>query len=134
MTGSAIVTIDATMPAFTLATIPANVTVDCNNIPTAATVTATSACSTVAMTTISTKGTDNTQCNFYNYTITRTWTATDKRNNTTSVSQVITVKNNGTTSINPLATITVSEAEIPTTFVVSATSCMPAPIVIQILA
>ncbi len=129
MTGSQTVTTDETLPAFTLATVPVNVTVDCNNIPSAATVTATNVCSTVTMTSISTQGTDNTNCNFYNYTITRTWTATDKRNNTASVSQIITVKNNGTTSIGPFSAVTVSESGIPQTLTVTATSCMPAPIV-----
>jgi len=40
----------------------------------------------------STQGTDNTDCTFYNYAITRIWTATDDCNNTFQTTQVITVQ------------------------------------------
>ncbi len=129
VSGSATITVDETLPTINMASVPTNVIVDCNNIPTEATVTANNACSTVTMNETSTKGTDNTQCNFYNYKITRTWTATDKRSNTATVSQEITVSASAVQGITPLANITVTEAEIPITISLPSNSCMNAGIV-----
>jgi hypothetical protein len=129
MTGTATVTIDATLPAFVTASIPANVTLNCNAaIPAAATLSATNICSTVSLVETSTKVTSPTQCNFYNYTITRTWTATDKRGNTATARQVITVRDNTAPVIAPLASITVTEGTIPTT-VTNTDNCMASPTV-----
>ncbi|MFV8227235.1 hypothetical protein, partial [Christiangramia aquimixticola] len=64
----------------TLSGVPADVTVTCDNIPAVATPSASDVCdSTPAITfaETSTKGTDPDQASFYNYEITRTWTATD---------------------------------------------------------
>jgi hypothetical protein len=78
--------------------------------------------------TTSTKGTDATQCSFYSYTITRTWTATDKRSNTAIASQLITVQDNTAPIIAPLSNITVTEGAIPTT-IANTDNCMASPVV-----
>ncbi|MGV3594327.1 MAG: LamG-like jellyroll fold domain-containing protein [Sediminibacterium sp.] len=83
---------DATPPV--LNGVPANANVSCSNIPTAATVTASDNFDqnvVVAFTQSSTKGTNPTQSSFYNYVITRTWTAKDAANNQVSATQTITV-------------------------------------------
>ncbi|MFM9985484.1 MAG: T9SS type A sorting domain-containing protein, partial [Flavobacteriales bacterium] len=66
--------------------VPANATVECNEVPGAPLVTATDNCDdnvTVGLVTTQTEGCP--------YTITRTWTATDDCGNVTTASQVITV-------------------------------------------
>lgn len=86
---------DRTAPV--LSAIPADVTVSCGNIPTAAAVTASDNYDkTVAVlfTEASTKGINPAQASFYNYTITRTWVARDVAGNETSASQTITVADN----------------------------------------
>ena len=85
---------DVTAP--TLSGVPANVTVDCDNVPApATTVTAFDLCDsspTLTMTQTSTQGSNPALCSYYTYVITRTWTATDACLNSTSQSQVITVQ------------------------------------------
>lgn len=80
----------------TLLNTPTNVTVDCTSIPTIPNnITATDACDSIPKVTfsqISTKGTNAELCSFYNYTISRTWVATDKCSNSVSYTQVITVR------------------------------------------
>ncbi|MEG5111074.1 hypothetical protein QUB32_31115, partial [Microcoleus sp. AT8-A4] len=76
---------------------PADVTVNCqdDNSPAATgSATATDNCSTPAITfsDASTKSTDPNIAGFYNYTITRTWTATDVCGNSSSCVQTITVQ------------------------------------------
>ena len=68
--------------------VPGDITVECDAIPAPANVTATDNC-TVALTFVEVR-TDGT-CP-YNYTLTRTWTATDKCGNSTSASQTISVE------------------------------------------
>jgi Bacterial Ig domain len=80
--------VDNTAP--TLSGVPANVTVQCTAVPAAATVTATDTCDpnpSVALNETTSAG----SC-AGNYTITRTWTATDSCGNSSSGSQVITVQ------------------------------------------
>ncbi len=78
--------------------VPANTMVNCSPIPVVPTnIKATDACDsipTLSFKETSTKGTDAKLCSFYNYTITRTWTATDKCGNTASQKQDITVIDN----------------------------------------
>ncbi|MEM1320597.1 MAG: PA14 domain-containing protein, partial [Bacteroidota bacterium] len=74
---------DTTPPSFTA---PADITVDCNNIPTAVDPTFTDACSTAGIS--MGESTSGSGCT---YTITRTWTATDACGNASSDSQIITV-------------------------------------------
>src|SRR5205823_1937035 len=83
---------DNTAPS--LVGVPSDTTAQCNEVPTAPTVSATDACDaspSVAMTESSTQNADATLCGHYCYTITRTWTATDACANHSSGTQVITV-------------------------------------------
>ena len=76
----------------TLAGIPANATAECNNIPAWPTVTASDDCdSSPAITTSELK--TNGPC-LDEYTLTRTWIATDNCGNTTMGTQVISVSDN----------------------------------------
>ncbi|HOI48091.1 MAG TPA: HYR domain-containing protein, partial [Prolixibacteraceae bacterium] len=87
-------TIEDTTPPF-LGTIPADVTLDYPaTLPVAPTVAATDNCDSqveVTLNEVSTQ-TNNGESTDYNYTVTRTWTATDDCGNSASASQVITVE------------------------------------------
>lgn len=77
-----------------LSGVPADVTVDCNSIPVQATPTSTDNCDaspTIGFTEMDTQNGDPNNCLHYDYSITRTWTATDDCGNSTMDSQVITV-------------------------------------------
>ena len=84
-------TIDDTIPPTFVESLPANVTVECNAVPTAVTLTATDICGTPTVTYVEVR--TNGTCT-YDYTLTRTWTATDTCGNTTTHNQVITVQDN----------------------------------------
>lgn len=86
---------DVTAPVVVPATVPANMTVSCDNIPVAVEVEFTDACSpvTVHFAEVSTQDADVTVEAHYNYTITRTWYASDVTgNNSDTITQVITVE------------------------------------------
>lgn len=86
---------DVTAPVVVAATVPANMTVSCDNIPVAVEVEFTDACSpvTVHFAEVSTQDADVTVVAHYNYTITRTWYASDVTgNNSDTITQVITVE------------------------------------------
>lgn len=86
---------DVTAPVVVAATVPANMTVSCDNIPVAVEVEFTDACSpvTVHPAEVSTQDADVTVEAHYNYTITRTWYASDVTgNNSDTITQVITVE------------------------------------------
>ncbi len=86
---------DQTAPV--LSATPANVTVECDDIPVIPGITATDNCSgltPVTFTESSTQVADELDCGHYNYMITRTWTTTDECGNSTSHSQAITVQDN----------------------------------------
>ena len=83
------ITVDTSKPIFV--GVPANITVACKNIPSAPTVTATSGGANVSVTFIETVGAGSCK---YNYTVTRTWTATNKCGLTAAATQIITVQDN----------------------------------------
>ncbi len=107
---------------------PANVTVECNNIPAPANVTATDNCSgvTVAMVETTIPG----ACAQF-YTITRTWTATDGCNNHASCQQTITVHDTTPPQVTCPDAITVNcLGEVPspnTALVIANDNCDPNP-------
>lgn len=88
--------------------IPSNVTVECNNIPNAPVigvggVTASDNCTSspaITFNQTTTQGANQNNCNFYNYNITRTWTATDASNNQTIATQIIVVKDGTAPNLN----------------------------------
>jgi len=83
---------DTQLPNFV--STPANVTVQCDAIPTPATPTATDNCDTAVAVTYNGQTQTNGAC-ANAYTLTRRWTATDNCGNTRSVSQRIIVQDNG---------------------------------------
>ncbi len=86
---------DTTPPVFDQV-LPADVMVNCQSVPTPpAGITATDACDSdpvVSFAEVSTQGADPTQCDYYTYTITRTWTAVDNCTNEEVYTQTITVE------------------------------------------
>ena len=76
--------VDTTAPEFTY--VPANATVECDNVPAIGVATATDNCDTDVTVTVSEVATEGCP-----YTITRTWVASDNCGNTASASQVLTV-------------------------------------------
>jgi hypothetical protein len=74
----------------TLINVPANANADCSNIPEAPAVTATDICDPSPV--ISFNETITNGTGIKNYSITRTWTATDASGNASSKTQIITVK------------------------------------------
>ncbi|MCD8518492.1 MAG: PKD domain-containing protein [Flavobacterium sp.] len=113
-------TIDDTTPPAFVEVLPTNVTVECNAVPTPVTLTATDVCGTATVTYNQVR-TDGT-CT-YEYTLTRTWTATDECGNTTIHNQVITVQDNSNpTFVESLpADVTVECNAIPTPVTLTAT-------------
>ncbi|RYD57597.1 MAG: choice-of-anchor D domain-containing protein [Sphingobacteriales bacterium] len=111
VSGTQIITVeDVTDPSIAA---PANVTVNCQDATTVAAVgTATGAdnCSPVAITysDASTQNASSTSSAHYNYTITRTWTATDVSGNDVSAVQTITVQDVTAPAISCPANATVS--------------------------
>jgi hypothetical protein len=87
---------DATIPIFTV--IPANVTVQCNNVPTPGTPTASDNCSTPTVV-YNGETRTNGACPD-SYTLTRRWTATDACGNTRTATQRITVVDTTKPSFN----------------------------------
>jgi hypothetical protein len=101
--------IDNTAPV--LSVKPSSVTVNCHEVPTVPTVTATDNCDAdvnVIFTVTSTQGTDAAQSNYYNYAITRKWVATDGCGNAVEHTQTITVQDVTAPEITCPANIDVS--------------------------
>lgn len=90
-------TIDTVGPVLT--GVPADIILNCSDpIPPPAAVTATDNCSTglmVGFSQSSSQSTNDTLCNHYDYTIIRTWSATDSCGNTTEEKQVINIQDIG---------------------------------------
>ena len=93
---------DTNAPSF-VGVLPTNVTVECSNVPTPATLTASDNCGTATVTLATT--TVNGTCEG-SYSIIRTWTASDSCNNVTTHVQTITVQDTtAPTLVTPLTTI-----------------------------
>ncbi len=89
---------------------PVDITVDCTQIPTPI-ITAIDYCDknlAPVITETSTKGTNENQCSFYNYTISRSWTVSDKCGNLASHQQLITVRDNKSPSFDSLPIVNIS--------------------------
>lgn len=102
---------DVTPPV--LNNLPSNVTVNCSSVPSAPVVTATdNVDGTVAVTftETSTRSADVYSAAHYNYIITRTWSAIDGSNNTTTVSRTITVVDDQAPVFGTINNINVSTA------------------------
>jgi hypothetical protein len=111
-----------------LSAAPANVTVECDAVPTAATLTATDNCDAPVVTYNETRTNGNSPSN---YTLTRTWTATDACGNTSSKTQVITVRDTQVPVLSAApANVTVECDAVPAAATLTATdNCDAAPVV-----
>jgi hypothetical protein len=111
-----------------LSAAPANVTVECNAVPAAATLTATDNCdATPAVTYNETRTNGNCPGN---YTLTRTWTATDASGNTCSKTQTITVQDTQKPVLSAApASVTVACNAVPAAAILTATDNCDAPAV-----
>ncbi|MBK7094703.1 MAG: HYR domain-containing protein [Saprospiraceae bacterium] len=112
--------------------VPANVTVECDAVPVAPTVTATDNCNagvTVAYAEVRTDGLCEDS-----YTLTRTWTATDFCGNTDVKSQVITVEDTTDPVLSDApAAITVECSAIPAASAMTATDNCDANVTIDLV-
>ncbi|WP_456237513.1 HYR-like domain-containing protein, partial [Flavobacterium facile] len=93
---------DVTAPV--IATLPAISTINCPDVPSFATATATDACGGTVTLTFADVTTTSTACPL-KYSITRTWTAKDNCNNTSTASQTINVQDVTAPVIAPLPAI-----------------------------
>jgi ribosomal protein S26 len=125
---SKIFTIDDTTPPTFVEALPTNITVECNAVPTAVTLTATDVCGTPTVTYVEVR-TNGTCIN--DYTLTRTWTATDACGNVTTHNQIITVQDNSNpTFVESLpANVTVECNAVPTAVTLTATDVCGTPTV-----
>ncbi|MEA1980028.1 MAG: hypothetical protein U9N54_03530, partial [candidate division Zixibacteria bacterium] len=110
-------------------TCPADIVVECDNVPQAPTLTATDNCDLAPVVTFNETTTPGSCDN--SYTITRTWTATDECNNSTTSAQTITVQDTTYPTLAGCPTdITVSCDNIPVPANVIATdNCDPTPVI-----
>lgn len=121
-----ITVVDTEAPAVVPASVPANVTVNCGNIPAVPTVLFTDACDqapAVTYSSVSTQGANPNNVDYYNYTITRTWFATDVTGHVSpTVTQLITVQDIEAPVVVP--------ASIPVDFTLNCQDAIPtAPVV-----
>jgi len=104
-TGTQIITVtDVTGPV--LAGVPGDISVDCESVPAAAVVTATDNCSDIPLGVVFKEVRTDGNC-AGNYTLTRTWTATDECGNETTGTQIITVTDNTPPSITCPGDVTI---------------------------
>ena len=93
-----------------IAGVPADITVDCDAIPPIPNIVISDACDpkpdSVFVQT-STAGTDAKLCSFYNYVLTRKWTATDKCGNISTKSYTLTVQDKKAPTFTVPANVTV---------------------------
>ncbi|MEZ4856149.1 MAG: hypothetical protein R2812_06720 [Gelidibacter sp.] len=111
--------IDTTAPTFNEA-LPADLTVECDAVPTAETLTATDNCGDATVTFNETRNDGSCPSN---YTLVRTWTATDACGLTTEHSQTITVQDTTAPTFNEAlpADLTVECDAVPTAETLTAT-------------
>lgn len=88
---SQIITVNDTQAPVFVSDVPADLTLNCEEIPSAPVLIATDNCGGAEITAVLVETTEPGSC-AGNYTLTRTWTATDACNNAVSVSQTITVQ------------------------------------------
>ena len=116
-----ITVVDTEAPAVVSSSIPEDVTVSCGNIPEIPTVQFTDACDAEPVITfaeVSTQSSDYNDFEFYNYTITRTWFATDVTGHVSpTVTQVIAVQD----VVSPV----VVEATIPENITINCHETVP---------
>ena len=111
LVGTQVITVhDVTIPV--LADVPVDATVNCESIPPVGSPSASDNCDTAPIVhylgEVSTKGSDPLLPSFYNYTLTRTWDATDASDNHSLVgTQVITVHDVSSPTITPASSSTV---------------------------
>jgi hypothetical protein len=119
---------DTTKPV--LHDCPADVTVECDSVPTAPTVTATDNCDPSPAVVYGEVRTDGSCAD--SYTLTRTWTATDRCENSDFCTQVITVRDTTEPVLNGCPTgVTVECDSVPTPPTVTGTdNCDPSPTVV----
>ncbi|MFV5686982.1 hypothetical protein ACM55I_16260, partial [Flavobacterium sp. GB2R13] len=118
---------DKTAPVLNEA--PADVTAECSAVPAAATLTATDNCDAAPVVTFEEVRTDGNCAS--NYTLTRTWTATDVCGNTASKAQVITVQDKTAPVLSEApADVTAECSAVPAAATLAATdNCDAAPVV-----
>ncbi|MFV5700227.1 gliding motility-associated C-terminal domain-containing protein, partial [Flavobacterium sp. ZT3R17] len=118
---------DKTAPV--LSEAPADVTAECSAVPAAATLTATDNCDAAPVVTFKEVRTDGNCAS--NYTLTRTWTATDVCGNTASKAQVITVQDKTAPVLSEApADVTAECSAVPAAATLTATdNCDAAPVV-----
>ncbi|PUZ23208.1 hypothetical protein DCC81_22700 [Chitinophaga parva] len=129
-----ITVVDNTKPTFTTSA-PADVTVNCDAVPTQPDLQATDNCSPAASITI-TKHEIRQDGNCKNsYILVRTWTATDQCGNATTLAQTITVQDTTRPRFTPAvpADITVSCDAVPTQVTLAATDNCSAPANLQVV-
>ncbi len=117
---------DITAPVLT---VPATVTVECDEIPAVGVPTATDNCDATVTITYDGETRTNGICED-TYTLTRTWTATDNCGNATSLSQTISVQDTTAPVLTVPATVTVECDEIPAVGVPTATDNCDATVTI----
>ena len=127
-----LVVVDTQLPV--LVGVPANVTVQCNAVPPPANVTATDNCDTQPTVTLVTQTIPGRCPN--NYTLIRTWTATDNCSNSSSSSQTLVVVDTQAPSITCPAPVTVQCANtvpaVNISAVVTSDNCTAVPTVTHV--
>ncbi len=123
---------DTQAPVFS--SFPVNTTVECNAVPPAAPPPVSDNCDASVNVVLSESSTqtNNGSCTDFNYSITRTWIASDHCGNTASVTQIITVLDTQPPVIlNPPANVLAVCGAVPAPANVSATDhCDPTPVVV----
>ncbi len=115
-THTQIINVEDTTPPVFSGVLPSNITVECNNLESAAILTATDNCGNATVTFNETR-TDGSCPN--NYVITRTWNASDACGNTVSHTQIVNVQD---------TTLPVFNEVLPLNSTVECNSIIPAPV------